>query len=63
MKKDDDGREFVRCRPVAGDFKPRQEGPRDDLFAAKPLLEEKKAFFLHSLQECARRDEKRDRTK
>ena len=32
VKKDDDGREFVRCRPAARDFKPRREGPRDDLF-------------------------------
>ena len=31
---DDDGRDFVRCRLVAPDFKPRREGPRDDLVAA-----------------------------
>ena len=42
---DDDGREFVRCRFVARDFKPRREGPRDDLFSAMPPLEAKKAFF------------------
>ena len=29
VKKNDDGREFVRCRLVARDFKPRREGPRD----------------------------------
>ena len=63
-KKDDDGREFVRCRLVAGDFKPRQKGPRDDLFAAKPLLEAKKAFFCTTLQGCAREETRREaRTK
>ena len=31
VKKDDDGREFVSCRLVARDFKPRREGPRNDL--------------------------------
>ena len=38
MKKDDDGK-IVRCRLVARDFKPRHEGPRDDLLAAMPPLE------------------------
>ena len=38
---DDDGRAFVRCRLVARDFKPRRDGPRDDLFAAMPPLEAK----------------------
>ena len=47
VKKDDDGREFVRCRLVARDFKPRREGPRDDLFAAMPPLEAKKALFAY----------------
>ena len=36
---------FVRCRLVARDFKPKHEGSRDDLFAAKPPLEAKKALF------------------
>ena len=36
--KDDDGREFVRCRLVARDFKPRREGPRDNLVVAMPPL-------------------------
>ena len=30
---------------VARDFKPKHEGPRDDLFAAMPPLEAKKALF------------------
>ena len=38
-------REFVRCRLLAGDFEPRREGPREDLFAAMPPLEAKKALF------------------
>ena len=44
-KKDDTGKTFVRCRLVARDFKPKREGPRDDLFAAMPMLEAKKALF------------------
>ena len=44
-KMDDDGNEFVRCRLVGRDFKPRHEGPREDLFAAMPPLEAKKALF------------------
>ena len=44
-KVDEDGVEFVRCRLVARDFKPKREGPRDDLFAAMPSLEVKKALF------------------
>ena len=43
--KDDNGKTFVRCRLVARDFEPKQEGPRDDLFAAMPPLEAKKALF------------------
>ena len=39
VKKNDDGREFVRCRLVARDFKPRREGLEVDLFAAMPPLE------------------------
>ena len=31
---DEEGREFVRCRLVARTFKPRQEGPRDDLMGS-----------------------------
>ena len=42
MKKDDDGREFVRCRLVR--FPANTRGPRDDLFAAMPPLEAKKAL-------------------
>ena len=30
---------------MARDFKPKREGPRDDLFAAMPPLEAKKALF------------------
>ena len=44
-KKDDNGKMFVRCRLVARDFKPKHEGPRDELFVAMPLLEAKKALF------------------
>ena len=44
MKKNDD-RAFVRCLLLARDFKPRREGPRDDLFAAMPPLKAKKALF------------------
>ena len=58
MKKNDDGSEFVRCQPVARDFKPRQEGPRDDLFAAMPPLEAKKELFAN-VAGCVRRDENR----
>ena len=47
MEKDDDGREFVRCRLAARGFKPTREGPRDDLFAAMPPLEAKKALFAY----------------
>ena len=32
-------------RLAAPDFKPKREGPRDDLVAATPRLEAKKAFF------------------
>ena len=45
-KNDDNGKMFVRCRLVARDFKPKREGPRDDLFAAMPPLEAKKSLFL-----------------
>ena len=45
LKKDDNGKPFVRCWQVARDFEPRREGPRDDLFAAMPPLEAKKALF------------------
>ena len=47
VKKDDDGREFVRCRLVTRDFKPRREGPRDDLFGAMPPLEAHRALFAY----------------
>ena len=62
VEKDDDGREFVRCRPAASSIKPRRDCPRDDLFAAMPLLEAKKALFAY-VPRCARRDENRARTK
>ena len=45
LKRDNNDREFVRCRLVARDFKPWREGPRDDVFAAMPPLESKKALF------------------
>ena len=45
MKKDDDRKEFAGCRLVVRDFKPKREGPRDDLFAAMPPLEANKALF------------------
>ena len=41
----EDGKAFARCRLVARDFKPQREGPRDDLFAAMPPLEAKRALF------------------
>ena len=47
VQKDDGGREFARCRLVARVFKPRREGPRDDLFAAMPPLESEKALFAY----------------
>lgn len=45
IKKNDEGREFVRSRLVARDFKPRFEKNREDLFAAMPPLEAKKLLF------------------
>ena len=45
MKVDEDLVEFARCRLVARDFKPKREGPRDDLYVAMPPLEVKKALF------------------
>ncbi len=44
-KLDENGKEFVLCRLVARDFKPKTEGIRDDLFAAMPPLESKKMLF------------------
>ena len=44
-KKDEDGNTFLRCRLVARDFKPKQEGSTNDLFAAMPPLEAEKALF------------------
>ena len=44
-KKNDDGHEFVKCRLVTRNLKPRRKGPRDDLFAAMPRLEAKKALL------------------
>ena len=35
----------VRCRPIAGDFKPKGEKDRSDIFAAMPPLEAKKLLF------------------
>ena len=36
----------MRCRLEARDFKPRGEGPRDDLSAVMPALEAMKAPFF-----------------
>jgi hypothetical protein len=44
-KVDDDGRRFARCRLVGRDFKVKNEGDRDDLFASMPPLEAKKMLF------------------
>ena len=44
-KRDDDGNKLVRCRLVGRDFKPRHEGPREDLCVAMPPLEAKKVLF------------------
>ena len=44
MKVDDQGHEFVGCRIVLRDFKPRHAGPRDDLCAAMHPLETNKAL-------------------
>ena len=44
-KKDDNGETFVKYRLMTRDFKPKHEGPSDDLFAAMPPLEAKKALF------------------
>jgi len=54
-KAGEDGEEFVRCRLVARDFKPKREGPRDDLFAAMPPLEVKKGLFALVAGERGRR--------
>ena len=64
MKKDDDGREVVRCRPVARELKPRREGPRDDLFHAMPPLMAKTALFdcVSGVRE-KRREQDQDETK
>ena len=51
-------RELVRCPLVARGFKPRREGPRDELFA----VEAKKAVFAY-IAGRARRDDNRARTK
>ena len=57
-KKDDNRKTFVRHRLLARDFKPKHEGPSDDLFAAMPPLEAKKALFAF-VAECVRRDERK----
>ena len=62
MKKGHDGREFVRSGFVARDFKPRREGARDDLFAAMPPLEAKKALVANVAGVFEKRDENRIRT-
>ncbi len=51
----EDGKVFVRCRLVARDFKPRREGPRNDLFAAMPPLEAKKTLLALAAGERGRR--------
>ena len=62
-KKDDSGKMFVRCRLVARDFKPKHEGPRDDLFAARCHRWKRRRLYSRSLQGCARRDEHKDMMK
>ena len=57
-KVDEDSNEFVRCRLVARDFRCKREGPRDDLFAAMPPLEVKKALFAMVAGERGRRRRK-----
>ena len=43
---DDNGKEFVRCRLVARDFKSKgDQGEMAELFAAMPPLEAKKSLF------------------
>ena len=42
--KDDDGK-TCEVRPGARGFKPKREGPKDDLFVAMPPPEAKKALF------------------
>ena len=44
-KTNEDGSKFVRSRLVGRDFKPKHGGVREDLFAAMPPLEAKKALF------------------
>ena len=62
VNKDDVGRDVVRCRSVARDFKPRREGCRDDLSAAMPPLEtKKKELFSHTSRECVKEDDNKDR--
>ena len=58
-KVDDDGEEFVKCRLVGRDFKPRREEPRDDLFVALPPLEAKKVLFAMVAGERGRRRRRR----
>ena len=55
VKKNDDGREFVRCRLVSRRFKPRRKSPMDDLFAAVPPLEAKNALFANVVGVCEQR--------
>ena len=62
VKKDDDGREVVRCRTSARDFKLRREGARDDLFAAMPIGGKESAVCIRCTV-CAKRDEDIVRTK
>ena len=54
-KANDDGGMFVRSRLVGRDFKPRREGPRDDLFASMPPLEAKKVLFRMTAGDRGRR--------
>ena len=57
-KKNSDGKESVKCHLVARDVKPKREGPRDDLFAAIPLLEAKALFaFVEEAPEKRRERE------
>ena len=54
-KSDDKGGRFVRCRLVGRDFKGKERGGREDLFAAMPPLEAKKMVFRKVAAERWRR--------
>ena len=58
-KKDGDGHEFVRCSLVGWGFKPKREGPREDMFAAMPPLEAKNVLFAMVAGQMGQVKEKR----